>query len=85
MTNVMPATGAGIRRIQDHLRRQAYHHDSLEDVSDNEEDEDSGDESQSYDSRGNAIPSVDVEYSWDGMSDTVDYSGILNFAIAYGR
>jgi len=41
---------------------KAYHHDSLEDVSDNEEDEDSGDESQSYDSRGNAIPSVDVEY-----------------------
>lgn len=41
---------------------KAYHHDSLEDVSGNEEDEDSGDESQSYDSRGNAIPSVDVEY-----------------------
>ena len=43
---------------------KAYHHDSLEDISDDDDDEDEGgdDDTKSYDSRGNVIPSVDVEY-----------------------
>jgi len=41
---------------------KAYHHDSLEDISDDDEDEEAGDDTQSHDSRGNVIPSVSVEY-----------------------
>lgn len=41
---------------------KAYHHNSLEDVSDDEEDEESGDDRQSHDSRGIVIPSANVEY-----------------------
>ena len=41
---------------------KAYHHDSLEDISDNEEDEEAEDDEQSHDSKGNLIPGVDVEY-----------------------
>jgi len=41
---------------------KAYHHDSLEDISDDEEDEEGGDDTQSYDSRGNVIPSIKAEY-----------------------
>lgn len=41
---------------------KAYHHDSLEDISDDEEDEEAGDDTQSYDSRGNVIPDINVEY-----------------------
>ena len=44
------------------LGGNAYHHDSLEDISDDEDDEEAGDDSQSYDSRGNVIPSTNIEY-----------------------
>lgn len=41
---------------------KAYHHDSLEPVSDDEDDSDEDEDSMSHDERGNPIPSADKQY-----------------------